>query len=63
MYLEYGKFNELIDGFKKQTKKGNLVKLPYYYLFTKNKCVVMLSIIQDSHEKAYFVQAAHKIIL
>lgn len=44
MYLEYDKFNEYINDFKKSQKKGKLVKIPYYTVFTKNKCVFFLTI-------------------
>jgi len=36
MYLEYEKLNKMIEKFRKKTKKGQLLKLPGYYVFDEN---------------------------
>lgn len=36
-YLDYEGFKSMIEGFKEEVKKGDMIKLPGFYTFTRNR--------------------------
>lgn len=41
-YLDYEGFKLMIEGFKEEVKKGNMIKLPGFYVFTKSRQLISI---------------------